>query len=220
MPARRSLLAAIAGTTLTALAGCLGTDDSSTNRSPESSQPAQSSTAPSASTDHPTDTSTATRLPTPEDCSDRYRPTVRASDASVDPLPSPDLPSELDEGSAESFATAFDRAWRHNAALRDQRSVDRITVDVSSEGATAHDSGTGYVVATSATVGYTFAGTPPSETPTAVPGPSGRLRSRYLVTERFARRVEDTNATPAAPAEGTLVACSASSRAGHSSTNR
>lgn len=199
MPSRRTLLTALVGTTVTTLAGCLGTNDSAATRSPQSPTP----------TEHTSDTPTATPLSTPEDCSDRYRPTARMPDTSADPLPYPDLPSELDEESAKTFATTFERAWRHNDALHDRPSVDRVTVDVSSEGVTAHDSGAGYVVETSATVGVTYTGTPRSGTPTAVAGTSGRLWSRYLVTERFTRRVEDTNASPAPPAEGTLVVCTA-----------
>ncbi|MWG35833.1 hypothetical protein [Halomarina oriensis] len=200
MPARRSLLTAIAGTTATVLTGCLDTDGSQPNQSSQSTP-----------TEQATGTATATSLPALEDCSDRYRPTVRAPDTGVDPLPYPDLPTDLEEGSAKTFATAFERAWWHNEVRHDRPEVGRITVDVSTVSVTTHESGTGFVVETSGTVGFTYTATPQSGTPTAEPtevaGTSGRVRSRYLVTERFARRAEDTNASPVPPAEGTLVAC-------------
>lgn len=203
MPARRPLLAALVGAATTTLTGCLGTNDSRTD------PPRRSSPPTNGSVDEPS----TTPVPTPpDDCSARYRPTVEATAPDVDPVPYPDLPSDLDERSARTFATAFERAWRHNDALRDRPSVDRITADVSAGDVTALGGGDGFVVETSATVGFTYTSTStpgtPTPEPTAVAGTSGRLRSRYLVTERFARRVVDTNATPAAVGDGTLVACS------------
>lgn len=201
MPSRRSLLTAVAGTATTVLTGCLDTDGSQAN---QSSQP--------TSTEQTTSTATTKPAPTPpDDCSERYRPTVQATGTSVDPLSYPVLPSTLDEETATAFATDFERAWWHNEVLEDRPTVGEIGVDVSVARVTVLDGATGFIVETTATVEFTYTATPQSNTPTVEPtemaGTSGRLVSRYLVTDQFARRVEDTNASPAPPSEGTLVAC-------------
>ncbi|MFD1512098.1 hypothetical protein [Halomarina rubra] len=188
MPARRSLLTAVAGATATMLAGCLASNDPPADASPSS--------APS-----PTPTPVSTP---PGDCSALELPDANPSDHGVESLPYPDLPSELDDERAATFAKQFERAWWHNDVLDDRSAVGNLGVTVLVDDVAPRSDGVGFVVTTSGE--FVFDYPPGNESGTATSGLGVLPTTRYLVTGRFALRTGASDSTAAA--DGTLVACS------------
>lgn len=125
--------------------------------------------------------------PAPGQCEPaaEYRPTPDDADA----RPYPTLPSTVAATSAESFATAHERAYRYNSRLPEYGSV-QVELDAPEWAVSPADGG--FLVGHDGRVQFDEPKTPSGD---ATPRPSGFFEYTvwYYVTDRFALRGEEAD---------------------------
>jgi len=123
---------------------------------------------------------------------------------SVTPSPLPDRPTRLNATTAESLATAYERAYRRNTELDEYTTQ----LEVSTRNASVERVDGGYVVTLTAIWWSNLAGTTTgTNTPTVAHGDGPEYRVAYYVTGDRLRRDSALDDGELTPREGTIVEC-------------
>jgi hypothetical protein len=190
---RRNVLAS-AGVALSALfAGCSeGSPPGTSTRSSASSETANqsASTATDVSDSPTTSTETSHRLSVQTPAGGDCRPVaeLRPTPDSARAYSYPNYPDSLTASTAESFATAYERAYRHNSRLTEYESVQ---VSVTAPEWAVSETRDGFAVGLDGRVQFDDTETQTSATPL----PSGFFEFSvwYYLTDRFVLRGDANN---------------------------
>lgn len=199
-PSRRRVLCLLGTGLAAATAGCLGAvgdgGADSTNAAPSGTPMRTASPSPTATSTART-TPPDAGTPVPGECDPvRPEPSTPGPDG-LEPVPYPDLPDDPDTDGAESFASAFERAFTNNAVVAGTSTanvpdgIDDLGFSYAS--AEGRPAGSGYLVDVSFSISYSddvSDETPLASGETPTPAPTGHtsVATSYYVTERFALR--------------------------------